>query len=212
MTPHAHLALVGAAVPTRENGRVPPRRLRNRDRRTREHLTPAEMDLLIQAAGRRGRHGHRDATLLLIGYRHGYRVSELVALRWDQVDLEGGILHVTRLKGGTPSTHPLRGPEIRALRRLRREQAPASGYVFASERRGPLTAAAVRKIVTEAGRAAELAFPTHPHMLRHSCGYKLAADGIDTRAIAAYLGHQRLETTARYTALAPDRFRDFWQD
>jgi type 1 fimbriae regulatory protein FimE len=207
-----HLALVTATAPTLANGKVPPLRVRNRDRRSREHLTEAEMGLLIQAAGRRGRHGHRDATLLLVGYRHGLRVSELVAIRWEALDLEAGLFHVTRLKGGAPSTHPLCGPELRALRRLRREQLPAGGYVFTTERKGPLTASAVRKIMAEAGRAAEITMPLHPHMLRHSCGYKLAADGTDTRAIAAYLGHRRLENTARYTELAPGRFRDFWKD
>src|SRR5204863_5665096 len=93
------------------NGRVaPPRRLPNRERRTREHLTPAEVDALMAAAGRLGRHGHRDATLILLAYRHGLRVSELVALRWDQLDLRQGLLHVAQLKNGVPSTHPLRGP------------------------------------------------------------------------------------------------------
>ena len=208
----AHLALVPATAPTRENGKVPPLRVRNRDRRAREYLTPAETEILIAAAGKRGRHGHRDATLLLLGYRHGLRVAELVATRWEQLDLEGGHFHVTRLKGSAPSVHPLRGPELRALRRLKREQHPPSSYVFTSEREGPLTTAAVRKIVAEAGRAAEIAFPVHPHMLRHGCGYKLANDGADTRAIAAYLGHRRLENTARYTELAPGRFGEFWKD
>jgi type 1 fimbriae regulatory protein FimE len=97
------------------------RKPRNDEVRSREHLTPSEVASLVKAAKEMGRHGHRDATLILIAYRHGLRVSELVALRWDQVDLEQGVLHVHRLKGGTASTHPLRGPEIRALRRLRRD-------------------------------------------------------------------------------------------
>jgi len=110
------------STPTVVRGKVaPPRRIANRYRRTREHLTPQEVEKLIKAASRVGRYGHRDATLILIAYRHGLRVSELVALRWDQVDLEQGFLHVSRLKNGVPSTHPLQGPEIRALRRLRRE-------------------------------------------------------------------------------------------
>jgi integrase len=101
---------VGDARPTAENGKVaPPRRVGNRERRTREHLTPQEVEKLIMAARRVGRYGHRDAALILIAFRHGLRVSELVALRWDQVDLEQGLLHVSRLKNGTNSTHPLRG-------------------------------------------------------------------------------------------------------
>ena len=200
------------ATPTPENGKVtPPRRVANRDRRTREHLTPQEVDKLIKAAGRIGRYGHRDATLILLAYRHGFRVSELVALRWDQIDLEQGLLHIARLKNGTPSTHPLRGPEIRALRRLRRES-ETSPYVLTSERRSAMTASSVRKIIARAGDQAELGFPVHPHMLRHACGFKLANEGHDTRAIQHYLGHRNIQHTVRYTELAADRFKSFWKD
>ncbi len=165
----------------------------------------------MSAAKSLGRHGHRDTTLILLAYRHGFRVSELVSLRWDQIDLKQGLLHVGRLKNGTPSNHPIRGPEIRALRRLRREY-PETPYVFVTERRGPLTASTVRKIVARAGKKARLPFSIHPHMLRHACGYKLANDGHDTRAIQHYLGHKNITHTVRYTELAADRFNDFWQD
>jgi integrase len=190
----------------------PPRRLSNATLRSREHLTPDEVERLVTTAGRRGRYGHRDSTLLMLAYRHGLRVGELVALRWEQVDLTGGLLHFTRLKRGLPSTHPLRGPEIRALRRLQREQCSASPYVFATERRGPLTTAAVRKLVTRIGQAAGFPFPVHPHMLRHACGFKLANEGHDTRAIQQYLGHRNIAHTVRYTELTPGRFKDFWKD
>ena len=113
------------------NGKVPPTRIPNRARRSREYLTESEVNALMAAAKGSGRHGHRDATLILIAYRHGLRVSELVSLRWDQIDLGQGLLHVVRAKNGTPSTHPLRGPEIRALRRLQRGYS-ASPYVFTS--------------------------------------------------------------------------------
>jgi integrase len=206
------LAIDHDRPPTIENGKVrPPCRLRNRERRTREYLTPSEVDRLIATASRLGRHGHRDGTLILLAYRHGLRVSELVALRWDQVDVRQGLLHVNRLKNGMPSTHPLRGPELRALRRLQREY-EASAYVFTTERRGPLTDSAVRKIVARAGREAKLGFPIHPHMLRHACGFKLANEGHDTRAIQHYLGHRNIQHTVGYTELAPDRFKKFWVD
>jgi type 1 fimbriae regulatory protein FimE len=206
------LALVRDARPTTENGKVPPpRRVANRERRTREHLTPQEVEKLIRAASRVGRYGHRDATLLLFAYRHGLRVSELVALRWDQIDLEQGLLHVSRLKNGVPSTHPLRGPELRAVRRLRREQG-TSPYVFTTERRGAMTDSSVRKIIARAGETAQLGFPVHPHMLRHACGFKLANEGHDTRAIQHYLGHRNIQHTVRYTELAADRFKRFWSD
>src|SRR5438128_1597347 len=169
--PGAHLRLVTPVPPIALNGKValatPPKRLPNSARRSREHLVPAEVELLIVSAGKIGRHGHRDATIILLSYRHGLRVGELVALRWDQVDLKAGLLHVARLKHGVPATHPLRGPELRALRRLQREH-EASAYVFVTERGGPFTDSAVRKIVARAGREAKLDFPVHPHMLRHA--------------------------------------------
>jgi type 1 fimbriae regulatory protein FimE len=203
---------VGGARSSVENGKVaPPRRVANRERRTREHLTPDEVGRLMAAAGRGGRHGYRNATLILLGYRHGLRVSELIALRWDQIDLKQGLLHVARLKNGVPSTHPLRGPELRALRRLQREYL-TSPYVFVTERRGPLTDSAVRKIVARAGEGARLGFPVHPHMLRHACGFKLANEGHDTRAIQHYLGHRNIQHTMLYTQLAADRFKRFWLD
>ena len=185
-----------------------PRRVPNRDRRLREHLTPAEVKALMEAAKNVGRHGHRDAALILIAYRHGLRVAELVGLRWEQVDLERGDLHVARLKRGKASTHPLRGPELRALRR----DDPETPYVFVSERKAPLTTAAVRKIVARAGERAGLGFPVHPHMLRHATGYYLVGQGHDTRAIQHYLGHRNIQHTVRYTELSPERFKGFWQD
>ena len=193
------------------NGKVPPRRLPNRTTRTREYLTLDEVDRLVKAARDSGRYGNRDQTLLMIMYRHGLRVTEAVSLRWDQVDLKGGLLHVNRLKNGVASTHPLRGPEIRRLRQLRRNW-PDSSYLFVSERGGPMTASNVRKLVTKAGRSAALPFPVHPHMLRHACGFKLANDGHDTRALQHYLGHKNISHTVRYTDMAPNRFREFWKD
>lgn len=197
-------------APTIVNRKVPLRR-KNADYRSREYLTEQEVDQLIDAAGRVGRHGHRDATLIMLSYRHGLRVSELVSMRWEQIDLKQGLMHVNRLKQGNPSVHPLRGPELRALRRLQRDY-PMMPYVFSSERKAPLTDDAIRKIVGRAGKEAKLSFSVHPHMLRHACGYKLAQGGQDTRAIQHYLGHKNIQHTVRYTQLSPDRFKDFWKD
>ncbi len=190
---------------------VPPRRLKNPERRSREYLTATEVAALMEGAHQIGRHGHRDMTLILLAYRHGLRVAELVALRWDQVDLKQGLLHVNRLKHGTAGTHPLRGPELRALRKLQRDY-PETPYIFVSERKAPLTTSTVRKIVARAGEEAGLSFPVHPHMLRHATGFYLANQGQDTRAIQDYLGHKNIQHTVRYTQLAPDRFKDFWKD
>lgn len=194
------------------NGKVaPPRRRPNKDTRSREYLTPSEMDRLLLAAGMSGRHGARDRTLLLLMYRHGLRVSEATALRWEQVDLKAGHLAVQRLKNGVASTHPLRGPELRALRQLRRDW-PETPYLFVSERGGPMTASNVRKLMTRAGSQAKIGFPVHPHMLRHACGFKLANEGHDTRSLQHYLGHKNIAHTVRYTDIAPDRFKGFWRD
>ena len=205
------LTRANAKAPTLVNRNAPPRRVPNAAVRSREYLTSNEIEALMAAAKKSGRHGQRDATVILIAYRHGLRVSELVALRWDQIDLKQGTLHVNRLKNGSESVHPLRGPELRALRRTQRDY-PSSPYVFLTERKGPLTASSVRKIVARAGRNAGIPFPVHPHMLRHACGYKLANDGHDTRAIQQYLGHKNITHTVRYTELAADRFNGFWQD
>lgn len=197
-------------APNIVNRKVPLRR-KNADYRSREYLTEQEVDQLIDAAGRVGRHGRRDATLIMLAYRHGLRVTELVSLRWEQVDLKQGLVHVNRLKQGNPSVHPLRGPELRALRRLQRDY-PMMPYVFSSERKAPLTDDAIRKIVGRAGKEAKLPFSVHPHMLRHACGYKLAQGGQDTRAIQHYLGHKNIQHTVRYTQLSADRFKGFWKD
>lgn len=189
----------------------PPRKPFNADRRTREYLTPDEVDRLMSAARRVGRHGHRNATLIMLAYRHALRVSELTTLRWEQFDLKAGLFHVRRVKNGLPSTHPLHAPEIRALRRLRYDYVD-SPYVFVTERRTPITGATFRKIIARAGQEAGLSFPIHPHMLRHSTGSKLANEGQDTRSIQLYMGHKRIQNTVKYTELSPNRFRNFWRD
>ncbi len=91
-------------------------------------------------------------------------------------------------------------------------RAPTSPHVFISERRAPLSAAGYQRMVARAGVAAKFTFLVHSHMLRHACGFKLANDGHDTRAIQAYLGHRSIMSTVRYTALTPNRFRNFWKD
>lgn len=189
----------------------PPLKIPNREKRSREYLTLAEVKLLIDSAKTAGRHGSRDTLLILICYRHGLRVSELIDLRWEQFDLDNGLFHVSRLKNGTPSIHFLEGDEIRALRKLRRNY-PNSPFVFASERRGPLSSNAVHKIVARAGQIAGIELSVHPHMLRHGKGYQLASNGVDTRAIQAYLGHKNIQHTVIYTHLDPTRFKGFGKD
>jgi type 1 fimbriae regulatory protein FimE len=193
------------------SGKMPPPRRANADVRTREYLTPDEVGKLLAAARRTGRNVRRDEAIVLVAYRHGLRVSELTALRWDQVELKAGLLHVTRRKNGTPSTHPLQGDELRILRALRRDW-PDSPYIFCSERGGPMTSSNVRKLIARLGFVAGVGFPVHPHMFRHACGYALVQAGHDTRRIQLWLGHRNINHTVRYTALSTAAFSDFWRD
>jgi integrase len=204
----SHLKLV---TPTTVKRTVTPRRRQNGDLRTREYLTEHEVERLIEVA-KRNRHDHQDATMVLVGYRHGLRAAEVVDLQWDQVDLKTATLHVRRVKQGTPSTHPILGDELRALRRLQREQEPKSAFVFTSERGAPFGTAGFARMVERAGIEAKFGFKVHPHMLRHACGYALANRGHDTRALQAYLGHKNIQHTVRYTELSPTRFKNFWRE
>ena len=200
------IAEAGLRAPTSANVTV-------RSARPREYLTEREVEKLIDAA-RDNRWGHRDATAILIAYRHGLRASELALLRWDDIDWQTGKMHVRRSKGGMTGVHPIGSRELRALRRLQRETSNGARtvHIFVSERLAPLSVAGYQRMVARTGAAAGFPFLIHSHMLRHSCGYKLANDGHDTRAIQHYLGHRSIASTVRYTALAPDRFKGFWKD
>jgi site-specific recombinase XerD len=209
MTPRLKLVTPEPEKRTVAMGR-PAGRPPNRELRTREHLTPAEVEGLIEAA-KDNRQGHRDATMILIAFRHGLRASELVDLRWDQVGFDEGVLHARRVKNGTPATHPLTGRELRALRKLRREKGE-NPFVFVSERGAPFSVSGFRRMIERAGQAAGLEIKAHPHMLRHATGYALANQGTDTRTLQAYLGHRNISNTVRYTELAAGRFKNLWKD
>jgi integrase len=197
-------------VPPRTVLRTLPIRVANAELRTREHLTDAEVEHLVDAA-KSNRNGHRDVLMILLAYRHGLRASEVVDLRWEQVDLSTANLHIRRRKNGTPATHPLTGRELRALRRHQRD-AGSAVFVFVSDRGAPLTPIAFSRMVERAAVKAGLEIKAHAHMLRHACGFKLANDGVDTRSLQAYLGHSNIQNTVRYTALSPGRFKGFWRD
>src|SRR4029077_2678247 len=149
---HAPTALNVTVAATRK-------RQMRRSARPREYLTEREIEKLMDAAAG-NRWGHRDATAILLAYRHGLRASELVALRWDDIDFQTGKLHVRRSKGGTPSVHPIGGRELRALRRLQRE-GQQGRYVSVSERLAPLSVAGYQRMVARAGEAGPLPLSTH---------------------------------------------------
>jgi integrase len=167
----------------------------------RRYLRPEESRRLIEAAGKRGRYPFRDKVIVRLVYRHGLRASEAVGMRWSQVDLDQGVIHIARVKGSNDSTHSLDRDELRDLRKLR--QQVTGLYVFETERGGPLSVDALQYIVKQAGRDAGLDVEAHPHMLRHAAGYTLANEGVDTRLIQDFLGHVDIRHTAHYTALSP---------
>jgi type 1 fimbriae regulatory protein FimB/type 1 fimbriae regulatory protein FimE len=197
-------------TPTTEKRTVTPKRRRNADLRTREYLTETEIEQLLKAT-KSNRWAHRDATMILVAYRHGLRAVELADLRWDQIDFQQATMAVRRVKKGSPATHPILGDELRMLRGLEREQEAKSPFVFTSERGSPFIMAGFARMVERAGVEAKLAFKAHPHMLRHACGFALASKGHDTRALQAYLGHKNIQHTVRYTELSPTRFKNFWR-
>ena len=174
-------------------------------------MRPYEVEGMIHAARKVGRHGVRDSAIILLMFRHGLRTAELVALKWSQIDLTGGYIEVHRVKHGHDSIHPLRSPELRVLRKIKRDY-PETQYVFVSERKAPLSTRTIRHIVARAGKLAHIDEPVHPHQLRHACGYYLASQGHDTRAIQDYLGHKNIHHTVRYTQMSPSRFETFWRD
>jgi len=191
--------------------RKSPRIKTNKQLREREYLTQEEIDSLIQAIRKHSRNALRDETLVTMMFRHGLRVSEAVNLKWEQVDFKEGLLHVSRIKNGKDSVHPIPGVELRLLRRLER-QPNRQRYIFLSERKSPIKNNTVNDMFKLMGRHAGLAFPTHPHMLRHACGFYLANKGIDLRSIQMYLGHANIANTVIYTELAGNKFKGFWKD
>src|SRR6478736_2206849 len=154
------LRLVSPATENRTVKRSMPSRRPNAELRPREHLTEREVEKLI-AAARGNRWGQRDATMILMAFRHGLRASELCELQWSDVEFTSGNLHLRRAKGGTTSTHPLLGDELRALRVLKREA--KSPFVFVSERGAPFSTSGWAKLIQRAGIASKMPFPVHPH-------------------------------------------------
>jgi type 1 fimbriae regulatory protein FimB len=181
--------------------------------RDRKHLVSAEVDKLLEAA-KSSRNAARDRCFLLLMFRHGLRVSEACGLKLSQVDTESRVLHVTRLKAGLSTTHPLRGDELRAIKAWLAERArmkPQTDVFFISERRTALSRKTAWVMIRHYGERAALSVDAHPHMLRHECGFALADQGADTRLIQDYLGHRNIQHTVRYTATNPARFARLWR-
>jgi len=172
-------------------------------------LTESEIETLRKHAS------HRDATMILLAYRHGLRVSELCALEWGQiVDLDRqsrASLAVQRLKGSISGTHPLEPDEVAAVRRLRKESEPGAVYVFQGRGGDKLSPAGFRKMLSRLAAAAGLEhLRIHPHMLRHTAGQMLV-DRMPLGMLADYLGHAQIQNTRIYSRANGERFRGIWR-
>lgn len=173
--------------------------------RGRQHLTRDEVHRLIKAA-KRGRHGARDALMIRVAFEHGLRVSELVALQWQHLDLSSShTIKIQRAKGSLDGTHPLQGETVRALKRYQAATQRGYGFLFVSERGAPVSIEGFRKML---GRLSQrvLGLPWHPHALRHACGVHLINSGTDIRTVQQYLGHANIQNTVAYTALSGRQF------
>jgi site-specific recombinase XerD len=183
------------------------------DQNEKNFLTESEMNKFLKAA-RKTRHGVRDFCLMLMAFRHGLRVSELVDIRLKDLDLDSSRIFVRRLKGSLSTHQPIEGDEIRAIRawlRIREEYPNAgSNYLFLSER-GMMTRQSINYLVKQIRKKAKLDFKVTPHSIRHSTGYYLANKGYDTRLIQDYLGHKNIAHTVRYTRTAASRFEGLWR-
>lgn len=186
-----------------ESGRVADSHERRKD-----YLSESEVGSLLDAA-KQGRHGIRNHLLLLLMYRHGLRVSEVVRMRLADLNLRESRLWVRRLKNGLSTEHPVAGDELRAIKRYLGTRKDALPWLFVSERQQPLTRQSVNYVIRMSAAAAKLP-PAHPHLLRHSCGFSLANRGYDLRLIQDYLGHRDPRHTAHYTRVAGYRFEGLW--
>jgi integrase len=180
-------------------------------KKVRNYLLPKEFDRLLVAAKDSGRHAHRNYTLILLCYRHGLRLGELMNLRWRMVDLKSKVLRVSRRRGGINSVHPLRTIELQALRTLKKDY-PKSSYLFTKDRGALLSERSVSRIVSEAAVEAGIKIPVNPSTLRRGCSYALANSDHNILAIQNYLGHKNIQQTLRYMQLSSKPFKNFWRD
>ena len=182
-----------------------------RSLRGRKYLTEDEVSRLRKGARASGRHKHRNDLIILMMFYHSLRATELIRLKWEQIDLDKALIHVNRIKRGVSSTHPIRGDEMRLLRMLKRLYGK-SIYVFSTERKGPLSYDSVYRLVSNAGKLAKFEFPINPHMLRHATGFHLFNKGVDIRVLQVYMGHRNIHNTTIYAELSGERFKKIWED
>jgi len=180
----------------------------------RKYLTADEVSILLEYA-KQSNMPERDYCMILMSYVHGFRVSEARQLRLSDLSLSDGFLHIHRLKQGFSTTHPLLKEEIAAIRKWLKVRTRMPGansdWMFLSRTGGTLSRQRVYQLIRSLGEKAKLPVPSHPHMLRHACGYALADRGVDTRLIQDYLGHRNIRHTVSYTASNAGRFEGVWR-
>lgn len=168
----------------------------------------------MEAEALNGRFAIRDRCMIRMCFIHGFRISELCALRLSDIDIGARSLYVRRLKNGFSTIHPLTREELPLLMAwlLDREtwRNADSPYLFLSQKKESLSRSTVHELFRRLGREAGLSVDVHPHMLRHACGYALADLGADTRVIQDYLGHRNINHTVIYTASNSRRFKGLW--
>ncbi len=180
----------------------------------RKYLTQSEVKRILSAAKEQKENAERDYCLIYMSFIHGFRVSEVCHLRVSDMDLEEGNLFIRRMKNGFSTSHPLLTSEIRAIHAWLnvRSMFPGaeSDWLFLSRKGQPLTRQRIYQLISTLGERASLPVISHPHMLRHACGFALANRGVDTRLIQDYLGHRNIRHTVRYTASNSQRFEGIW--
>jgi type 1 fimbriae regulatory protein FimB/type 1 fimbriae regulatory protein FimE len=179
--------------------------------RRKNYLSEKEVDRLIAAAKKRGRYPVRDGLLILMAYRHGLRISEALKLNVSDLDLERHRVWIERSKGSLSTEHPIAGDELRAIKKYLadRERKSAAPQLFITERGTPMSRQNAYDLISKAGEAAGLGH-VHPHMLRHSCGYHMASEGVDFRTAQDFLGHSDPKHTAAYMRINASRFNSVW--
>ena len=175
----------------------------------KDYLSDSEIKIFLEAS-KKTRYPKRNYLLLLMMYRHGLRVSEVIALKKTDINLKDSRVWINRLKGGLSTEHPISGDELRAIKRYLNSREDNLPWLFVNERGVPLTRQAVSYIVKVVGGKADIE-NIHPHTLRHSCGFYLSNMGYDLRLIQDYLGHRDPKHTAQYTRVASKRFEKLWK-
>ncbi|EKN5096026.1 tyrosine-type DNA invertase [Yersinia enterocolitica] len=180
----------------------------------RKHLTQTEIERLL-AKAREGNNPERDYCFIYMSFIHGFRVSEACQIRLSDLDIQGCSVYIRRMKNGFSTNHPLLRDEVKAIRAWLNVRKGLSGaesdWLFLSRQGGPLTRQRIYQIINRLGILANISVVSHPHMLRHACGFALADRGIDTRLIQDYLGHRNIRHTVRYTASNAERFKGVWR-